>query len=52
MVKGIQDDIYARGKQVHTFPKVTIGGYPASDDAQNQDSLTKALCKRGVAAAC
>ena len=52
LVKQIQEDVFSRGAKVNSFPKVTIGGWPASEAAQDETSFKKALCKHGVEAAC
>tara|TARA_B110001452_G_scaffold170075_1_gene142295 strand:+ start:192 stop:494 length:303 start_codon:yes stop_codon:yes gene_type:complete len=52
LVKQIQTDVYGRGQDVNSFPRVTIGGFPASMQSQDPQDFQKALCKHGVDAAC
>lgn len=52
LIKKIQADVFSRGANVDMFPKVTIGGFPASNKAQDEASFKEALCKHGVKPAC
>jgi len=52
LTRQIQTDVASRGAGVHSFPKVTIGGKDASNEAQSQKTLLAALCQGGVSPAC
>lgn len=51
-ISSLQKKFADAGKNVMSFPKVTIAGKVRSNDAQDQKDLKKALCTAGVQAAC